>query len=586
MSEKRFLLIMTILILLIRAGYILTLEDRWYFYDTVHYDTAAQHIVQGDGFGPSLYFSNLYNNYCLEPVYPLFLAGVYALFGHSLLAARLMQAVLGLLSLLLFYLLGREILPPKTARWILIIGAFYPFYIYITGLLYITQLFTFFVVLSLWAFVRYQRNYSIPWLVLAAAATGIAVLCRPIYLVALPLIAFWILFMTRQKFPKKILSLAVLGVVLLAVFTPWTVRNYMVFKRAKFARACLPQGQVYGETFWNILREKSMAVDTVDIHTFAFGYSEQGDKSYLDCYVNGSYFFTLNPYDKMDIPDSSGYWGVLFSGPPDNRLQRVSAYHREISGTDTTLVPVQDSGDILSVASMNAAVVYQPPAIIFDGGEKKWNYGLLFSRKSDANYFVIEYPANTTPDRLHSAGLMAFMDKNSADANGYMVWVHPWKEPDLWWIKNGVPYDSVPVLKAFASDNNIGLFYLLTRYPSEYIFEHFIPEFLKFWSPKIIRVVSEGSKPGPKLQWVSIISFTPLLLLLPVGLWALRKQWCLLALYLIPIVSLSGGYALYFSQTRYRIPVDGFLILFAVLAVHALYTTFTKGKPGNPDVQR
>ena len=101
--KKRHVLILLFLAAVLRVAYIMTLEDRWYFFDTAHYDSAAQSIVEDGTFGPSLHYYNEYDNYCLEPVYPIFMALIYKIFGHSLLAVRLAQMILSLLQIFILY---------------------------------------------------------------------------------------------------------------------------------------------------------------------------------------------------------------------------------------------------------------------------------------------------------------------------------------------------------------------------------------------------------------------------------------------------------------------------------------------------
>ena len=562
--EKKFIYIILFLALLVRVGYVLTLEEKWYYYDTVHYDTAAQNIVEGNGFGPSLYFSNLYDNFCLEPVYPLFLAGVYFLFGHSLLAARIVQVLLSLLALLVLYVIGRSLVPQKAARATLVFAGFYPFFIYIPGLLYITQLFTLFILLSVFGFLKFYQKNKTGWILFSGLFLALAILARPIYLFGVPLFFLWIIWAPKFSFARKLLFAAILGLTMLVVFTPWTLRNYKVFGKAKFARACLPQGQIYGKTFWTIAREKASEKDSIDVSKFSVWYHEENDQSIFDCYIDDEYFFTLLPYEKITIPDSGSYFGVVFSGPESNKVRRVSAKQRLDTGDETKDTPALDSADSLTVAFASNAVKYEKPGISFEGGTIYWQYPLAFTEKVNANYFEIFYPRPVTPQGLRKTALLIFLDKPDSTANGFMIWLHPWEQPDLWWYRDGKPYDGVPVKKTFTGENRVNLFYIFYKYPFEFIFKHFVPEFVNFWSPKITRVISEEQQPGTFMQVISIVSFSPILLLFPFGIWALRKKIKLLALFLIPVITLSVGYSIYFTQTRYRIPVDGFLILFAM----------------------
>ncbi|HPG40404.1 MAG TPA: glycosyltransferase family 39 protein [bacterium] len=583
-SERKFLIIVFVLVLAVRLGYILTLEDRWYFYDTVHYDKAAQHIVAGEGFGPSVYFSNLYKNYCLEPLYPLFLAGVYFVAGHSLLAARIAEVLVSLLALLVLYQMSKSLVTPTAARLTLVYAGFYPFFVYLPGLLYITQLFSFFILLSVLGFLRFFKNPHWGWMVFAGVFLGLGVLAQPIYMFAIPLFGLWILLMTNAGIWKRIGMCLVLGVTLLLVFTPWTVRNYLVFHKAKFARACLPQGQIYGETFWNIARNRALEQDSVAVTKFSVYYHVEQKQSIFDCYLDDNYFFTLHPYENITLPDSNSYFGIVFAGPDSNYVHQVVARQRVSMQGEFVNLKTWNSLDTLEIVSGADSVQYNGAAIRSGGATKYWNYSLVFKMPVNANYFEIHYPQPVSPLQLRRAALLVFLDQPTLDANGYMIWLHPWGEPDLWWYRDGKPFDSVPVKKTFTDENKVNLLYLLSHYPYEFIFKHFIPEFINFWNPKITRVISEETQPGRIMQLVSILSFTPVLLLFPVGIWALRKKMKMLLLFLIPVIALAGGYSLYFSQTRYRIPIDGLLILLAMQGLCYIIARFGNKDANNHNI--
>ena len=66
------------------------------------YDEWAWEIARGDWLGTKVFF--------VDPLYAYFLGGLYALFGHDLLAARLSQAVLGVGTCALCAVLGRRVL--------------------------------------------------------------------------------------------------------------------------------------------------------------------------------------------------------------------------------------------------------------------------------------------------------------------------------------------------------------------------------------------------------------------------------------------------------------------------------------------
>ena len=136
--------------------------------DHAYYDEWAQGIARGDwagGKGP----------FWVDPLYAYFLAGLYAVFGRSLLLVRVIQCVLGVVTCCLAALLGRRIAGSVAVGNLaaLLIGLFIPA-VYYDGTLEKTTLC---LVLSTGALVLYF-GASPRSLVLSGMALGLAVLSR------------------------------------------------------------------------------------------------------------------------------------------------------------------------------------------------------------------------------------------------------------------------------------------------------------------------------------------------------------------------------------------------------------------------
>ena len=125
--------LLLIVCVLIRITYSLTLQDKFYFPDSVRYDRIASELLLGEGFSSSF----------TAPLYPVFLSWVYALFGHSLLAVRIMHSIIGTASVFIMYLLGREIFSEKAGLTAALLGSVYPFFIFFTGLVLTETVFIF-----------------------------------------------------------------------------------------------------------------------------------------------------------------------------------------------------------------------------------------------------------------------------------------------------------------------------------------------------------------------------------------------------------------------------------------------------------
>jgi 4-amino-4-deoxy-L-arabinose transferase-like glycosyltransferase len=96
--------------LVIRVAVVLATPDQTLIHDAIDYDLHAASIAAGDGFALSYGRPTAFR----PPAYPIFLAGVYAVFGHDIQAARVANAFVGtgivaLIGLIAFQLWGRRV---------------------------------------------------------------------------------------------------------------------------------------------------------------------------------------------------------------------------------------------------------------------------------------------------------------------------------------------------------------------------------------------------------------------------------------------------------------------------------------------
>jgi Dolichyl-phosphate-mannose-protein mannosyltransferase len=229
--------------------------------DQYTYDTLAQRVVAGYGFSfPTNWYPFTQAN---EPtahwsfLYTLYLAGVYALFGHHPLAARLIQALLSGINIWLAYRLGRRVFGGLTGLAAAALTAVYAYLIFFNASL-MTQTFYITAVmasldLSLSLAVKPTRQ---AWILLGLAI-GAGVLLRQTLLLFAPILFIWLWWCNRHEsehaVPERkvagvlpspahaangrnagivrwmisgpLLSVAIIGVFVL----PWTVRNYLVY---------------------------------------------------------------------------------------------------------------------------------------------------------------------------------------------------------------------------------------------------------------------------------------------------------------------------------------------------------------------
>jgi tetratricopeptide (TPR) repeat protein len=165
-----------------RAWYFSDLARQvWYGFpvvDSLTFDRLALGILQGDGQGA----------FFRPPLYPYFLAAVYALFGHRPGPVAWLQFLLGLAALVPAYLLGRRWFGPRAALAGAWIGALYPLRIFLEGELLDVTLFTFLFLCGLWLFQEGWEVVSPRLLFWSGLLCGAAALTRPNLVLAFPFI--------------------------------------------------------------------------------------------------------------------------------------------------------------------------------------------------------------------------------------------------------------------------------------------------------------------------------------------------------------------------------------------------------------
>ncbi len=196
------------------------LAEHPLFPDSVEYLKVTENILAGRGV-----MVDHASQIGRMPGYPVFLAATWGLFGKSLLAARLAQALVGTLAVWLVWRLGRAVFGDfegLAAAWIL---AVYPFAVMFTPLILAE---TVFIAFLLWGALCLRSAWAgrTGSAALAGLAFGLATLVRASLLPGVLLFAAaWVLL---RRFAKGAVARATLMLaVFAATMTPWTVRNWL-----------------------------------------------------------------------------------------------------------------------------------------------------------------------------------------------------------------------------------------------------------------------------------------------------------------------------------------------------------------------
>lgn len=193
--------------------------------DTDRYDNTALNLISGKGFSSN----GLTLTADSAPLYPLFLAGIYKIWGHNLVVVRIIQAVIDTITCLLIYLLAiRVFARRKLARLALLISVFYPSLVASTTFILTETLYTSLLTASVLCMVLSLSKESWFGYIFAGILLGIATLCRPTTL----LFPFFLIFgLTLTKSGKKVIGGMIICLMMVMTIAPWTVRNYIVFGR-------------------------------------------------------------------------------------------------------------------------------------------------------------------------------------------------------------------------------------------------------------------------------------------------------------------------------------------------------------------
>jgi glycosyltransferase involved in cell wall biosynthesis/4-amino-4-deoxy-L-arabinose transferase-like glycosyltransferase len=219
-SWRRTLMAIFAAALIIRVVFVLTLKDGFYFPDSVDYSSTAVNLLVHGEFGET---------YGRAPVYPLFLAGIYVLFGQKLAVIRMVEALLGAGLAVVIAIMARRIDGKEAGILAGLLWSIYPTGIFITGLVYPTNVATILLACAMLCMVTKAHQELAPSrVVLGGILFGCAALTVPVVLATILVVSLWLMYWQgRQRL--LLVSLFLLGTAV--PLTPWTVRNFEVHGR-------------------------------------------------------------------------------------------------------------------------------------------------------------------------------------------------------------------------------------------------------------------------------------------------------------------------------------------------------------------
>ncbi|MCM2266172.1 MAG: methyltransferase domain-containing protein [Elusimicrobiales bacterium] len=210
--ERNFLFFWLGLAALLRLAWVLKTGTGGLSPDAYDWLNTAWRIASGEGFGGSW----------RPPGYAFYLAGVFAVFGKSVMAAKLLNVLLGTATVLLAYLAAGRLFDGRTARITAALMSFYPYFIAYTGDLLSETFLTFILSAAVYALARAGERASLPNLAAAGVVMGFTALTKSTTLPFLLLACGW-LWWQSGKLKAALLA----GLFTALAIMPWTLRNYL-----------------------------------------------------------------------------------------------------------------------------------------------------------------------------------------------------------------------------------------------------------------------------------------------------------------------------------------------------------------------
>lgn len=231
-NKNLMLLFIFILALSIRLAFIAAAGNNVES-DEAEYDRLGLNLTESRGYINS--FDGAATSH-RPPLYPAMLAIIYRTFGHDYFIVRLIQALIGALTVCVFYLIAGKIFNKPTALLVGIFSSFYMTFVFYTKFLYTETLFSFLLAVIVFMIID-AKDPGIIRFSLIGVLCGLLTLIRTtgffmpiIACAALSAKIFDQKSFLRKAAPSYLAVILCFGLVLL----PWTMRNYRVHKRFVF----------------------------------------------------------------------------------------------------------------------------------------------------------------------------------------------------------------------------------------------------------------------------------------------------------------------------------------------------------------
>ncbi len=196
--KRRVLVVIAIIFVVafcIRITNLELIKENPYFnspiMDEKYHDEWGQEIAEGELFERAPFYR--------APGYPYFLGLIYAVFGNGYFIPRLIGIIIGALSCVLIYFVGKEMFSYKIGALAGLLACFYGMLIYFDSMLLTVYLEIFFCLFGLFWLLRWLRTQKNIHILIAGGFWGLVIVVRPNFLIFVPVLAVYVLFHYKKE---------------------------------------------------------------------------------------------------------------------------------------------------------------------------------------------------------------------------------------------------------------------------------------------------------------------------------------------------------------------------------------------------
>lgn len=277
-DENIILLAIFLLSLALRISHFIVVKEDVLVLEEFSYFDIGGDLAEGKGFG--------LKGAQFAPLYPLFLAPIYFLFGEfkAEVAIKAIQLVLGSFSSIFIFLAAKGIFNAKVGLISAFIFALYDGMLFLNVHLLPENLIIPLELLLFIVLLRHQQEKTLPGLLLSGILTGFLLLVDPKIFVLIGFLVIWIVLFSPKRLFSSLLFILLVGLTI----SPWAIRNHSLLIDSNSKETLFKYNYPYGVS--RLAEGKEKEPDLSKISAFI----KKDPNKYLSFFLKKLYFNLKN----------------------------------------------------------------------------------------------------------------------------------------------------------------------------------------------------------------------------------------------------------------------------------------------------